>query len=196
MKIYFIASPRSANKEPELYKRLFDVLANDNKMVNSQVLDWTKGELSKFYEGTHEQRVAHYKKTMNSIKSADVVAVEVSEHSMSMGYIVNKALEENIPVLALYKKGNEPYFFSGIDNPKLQVVEYDDNNLEDNLQEALENAKDLADVRFNFFVSPKILAYLDFVAKKRMIPRSVFLRDLIEHEMKKDKDFKGKRIEN
>jgi hypothetical protein len=46
-------------------------------------------------------------------------------------------------------------------------------------------------VRFNFFVSPKILTYLDWVGQKRMIPKSVFLRNLIEREMKKDRDFKG-----
>jgi len=54
----------------------------------------------------------------------------------------------------------------------------------------LEEAKRRMDVRFNFFVSPKILAYLDWVAQKRMVPRSVFLRNLIEKEMKKDKGFR------
>jgi len=32
---------------------------------------------------------------------------------------------------------------------------------------------------------------LDWVAQKRMQPRSVFLRNLIDREMKKDKEFKA-----
>jgi hypothetical protein len=59
------------------------------------------------------------------------------------------------------------------------------------LWDSLKEAKCLIDMRFNFFVSPKILNYLDWVGHKRMIPKSVFLRNLIEREMKKDREFKG-----
>ena len=79
-------------------------------------------------------------------------------------------------------------FLLGLKSEKVIWVEYNDNNLKEVLTEALVKAKDQSDVRFNFFVSPKILNYLDWIAKKRMTPRSVFLRDLIEKEMKKDED--------
>ena len=64
-------------------------------------------------------------------------------------------------------------------------------NVEKNILESMKKAKGLIDMRFNFFVSPKILNYLDWVGQKRMIPKSVFLRNLIEREMKKEKEFKG-----
>ena len=70
------------------------------------------------------------------------------------------------------------------------IVEYTEENIEETIREALNKIKDYSDVRFNFFVSPKILNYLDWIAQKRMIPRSVFLRNLIEREIKKDKEFK------
>ena len=70
-------------------------------------------------------------------------------------------------------------------------MEYDKQNIENLLDKATEEAKKEIDVRFNFFVSPKILTYLDWVAQKRMIPRSVFLRNLIEREIKKEKEFKN-----
>ena len=70
------------------------------------------------------------------------------------------------------------------------MVEYDEKNIDNKLEEALKEVKRDIDVRFNFFVSAKILSYLDWVAQERMTPRSVFLRDLIEKEMKKDKKFK------
>jgi hypothetical protein len=192
MKVYFVASPRSANKEPEVYKRMYRLIQNNcSKMVSDMVLEFTKVNLDDFYNRSHKDRVDHFKNTMDCVKKADVVVVEVSEHSMSMGYIVNKAVDANKPVVALYKHGNDPYFFSGIEDGKLLTLEYTNESLERVIKDAFENVKNMSDVRFNFFVSPKILAYLDWVAQKRMIPRSVFLRDLIEKEMKKDKEFKG-----
>lgn len=190
MKIFFIASPRSANKESELFMRINGLLGKEATLLGNMVPEWTKGEVSGFYNGTHKERTDHYKRTMDYVKRADAVFVELSEHSMSMGYIVNKALDNNKPVVALYKKGFEPYFFSGIEDPRLMIVEYTEENLDKVIQESLNKIKDHSDVRFNFFVSPKILAYLDWVAQKRMIPRSVFLRNLIEREIKKDKEFK------
>jgi hypothetical protein len=191
MKIFLISSPRSVAKKPELYKKIYDFLAKENKMLSDLVLKWGNSDtVNDFYNASHNYRVEHYKRTMNCIQKADLVIVELSEHSMSMGYIVNRALEINKPVIALYKKGFEPYFFSGIENQKLQILEYEENNMLDVISEGIEKTKSLIDVRFNFFVSPKIISYLDWVAQKRMVPRSVFIRNLIEREMKKDKEFK------
>lgn len=190
MKVFFVASPRSANKEPDLFLRINNLLSKETTLLGDMVPKWTKGSVSSFYNGAHKERVDHFKKTMEYVKKADAVFVELSEHSMSMGYIVNKALENSKPVVALYKKGFEPYFFSGIEDSRLLIVEYTEENLDEVIKEALDKIKDHSDVRFNFFVSPKILAYLDWIAQNRMVPRSVFLRNLIEREMKKDKEFK------
>jgi hypothetical protein len=100
------------------------------------------------------------------------------------------ALEKNKPVIGLHLIGREPILFKGMKNTKIKWIQYTSENLRQLLLDAIEEAKRNIDVRFNFFVSPKILAYLDWVAQKRMIPRSVFLRNLIEREMKKDKEFK------
>lgn len=192
MKVFFVASPRSVNKEPDLYKKMYKLVQGScSKMIGDLVLEFADENLDNFYNRSHKERVDHYKRTMDFLKKSDVVVVEVSEHSMSMGYIVNKALENSKPVIALYKKGNDPYFFSGIEDSKLVIAPYTGDDLTRVVGDAFDKVKSLSDVRFNFFVSPKILAYLDWVAQKRMIPRSVFLRDLIEKEMKKDKDFKG-----
>lgn len=191
MKVFFVASPRAIQKESGLYQEMYEaVRSNCSKMVGKMVLEFTGIDLEGFYNRSHKERIEHYKRTMAYVKEADVVVVEVSEHSMSMGYIVNKALEASKPVIALYREGFEPYFFSGIENEKLVIVKYKKNNFREMIADAFEKIRSLSDVRFNFFVSPKILAYLDWVAKRRMIPRSVFLRDLIEREMKKDKEFR------
>ena len=47
----------------------------------------------------------------------------------------------------------------------------------------------VSDMRFNF-CQPKILNALTWVSEKR-IPKAVFLRHLIEREIKKEREFKG-----
>lgn len=190
MKLYFVTSPRSIKNNPVFFKNIYEYLAKENKMLNDLVLRMSKGSVDDFYGASHHERVEHYKKTMDAVKKADLVIVDVTEHSMSMGYIINKALEMSKPVIALYEKGFDPYFFSGIEDIKLQIVEYEKERVLDTIERSIEKSRGLADVRFNFFVPPRILQYLDWVAQNRKLPRSVFLRDLIEKEMKKDKEYK------
>jgi len=191
MKIYFVASPRLVVKDPGLYKRIHHYLAKNNVMLNDKLIKWTdKKVLEKIYDENSKEGANVYKQAIDQVKKADVVMMEVSGHSVTMGYLISKSLDLCKPVVVFYKKGTKILFLKGIDNPKLKLMEYDKQNIENLLDQASEEAKKEIDVRFNFFVSPKILTYLDWVAKKRMIPRSVFLRNLIEREIKKEKEFK------
>ena len=61
--------------------------------------------------------------------------------------------------------------------------------LKDVLKYAVEEAKNQLDVRFNFFVTPEILSYLDWITQRRRIPRAVYLRKMIEDDMKKNRDY-------
>ena len=192
MKIYFVASPRLVVKDPSLYKRIHHYLAKSNVMLSDKLLRWTdKKVLEKIYDEDSKEGVNAYKEAIDQVKKADVVMMEISGHSTTMGYLISKSLDLCKPVVVFYKKGTKILFLKGINNPKLKLMEYDKQNIEDLLDRAIEEAKKEIDVRFNFFVSPKILAYLDWVAQKKMIPRSVFLRNLIEKEIKKEKEFKG-----
>ena len=191
MKIFFVASPRLVIKEPELYRGIHNYLAKNNVMLSSKLLEWTdKKTVEAVYGDKALKSGGGYKKALETLKKADVIMMEVSGHSLSMGFIVSKALDLCKPVVAFYKKGSKPFFLSGINDPKFKLIEYTCQNINEILDLVVEEVKKGIDVRFNFFVSPKILNYLDWIAQKRMIPRSVFLRNLIEREMKKDKEFK------
>lgn len=189
MNLYFVASPRAVVERKAFFKSIYNHLAKSYKMLSDLVVTIDEDNVKEFYGADQKTRIEHFKRTMLAVKQSDLVVVEASLHSMSMGFIVNKALELGRPVVVLYRKGVDPYFFSGIEHERLFLVEYEDENINSKLDKALVEASGLMDVRFNFFVSPKILEYLDWVAKKRMIPRAVFLRELIEKEMKKDKGF-------
>ncbi|MBU3935721.1 hypothetical protein KJ909_03550 [Patescibacteria group bacterium] len=190
MKVYFLASPRSIEERPAVFGKIYEYLARDNKMIDDLVKKLVKDGVKEFYEAKKTERTDRFKKWMNYVRKSEVVVVEVSGHSMTLGYVIGKALELNKPVVALCKEGEESYFVSGINNSKLQVVKYKEETVEEVLKGAMKKAKSMVDVRFNFFVSPAILTYLDWVAQHKMIPRSVFLRELIEKQMKKEKEFK------
>jgi hypothetical protein len=159
-------------------------------MVSDKVLRWTKMGIRDLRNEPLQVKRENYEESIKSLKKAELVIIEVSGHSMSAGYLISQALEMNKPVIALYKSESKPVFIGGIVNQKLFLVEYDKDNVEEVLKTTLKKVTSLIDVRFNFFVNPKILTYLDKVAQERMVPKSVFLRNLIEKEMKKDHDLK------
>lgn len=191
MKIYFVASPRLVVKEPELYRRIHHYLAKDNMMLSDKLISWTdKKSLEDVYDESSKKVSEGYKQAIEAVKKADVVMLEVSGHSISMGYLVSKAMDLSKPVVALCKKGTKSIFLGGINDRKFKLLEYSDENINEILDLALEEAKKSIDIRFNFFVPPSILSYLDWVSQNRRQPKSVFLRELIEKEMRKDKAFK------
>jgi hypothetical protein len=188
MKIYFSASRLYKEQYSDNYNKIDKVLKeSDCEVLNNTYF----GPSPSGFNMPVTDRKKLYKTMLSNLDKADFCVFEASYPStLHIGHEITVAMDKNKPVIVLYVKDHEPILFKGIDNDKVCWIEYNDENLEKLLNEAIEDAKKHMDVRFNFFVSPKILNYLDWVAQKRMIPRSVFLRNLIEHEMKKEKDFK------
>jgi hypothetical protein len=190
MKIYFTASSRGKKDYSENYRKIYDVIENLGHENLDDLIIQTVDE-NYFYSGSHDDQMKLFKQTLVNIKSCDMVVLEVSVHSLSMGYVMHKALDMGKPVIALYLKGREPYFALGIENEKLQVVDYELNSIENILKSGLDYAEEQMDTRFNFFISPKIGTYLDWVSRKKRIPRAVYLRRLITEDMKKEKEYDG-----
>jgi hypothetical protein len=183
VKAYFVASPRFVVKNAQLFENVFGVLNKKIRLIDDSVLDWIK-------HGFHQNSC--YKTSLDKIKKVDLVIVEVTGHSMSMGFVIVKALELNKPVIALYSDKSSQTFLKWVNNNRLIMVPYNKKNLSKTIDNSLIKAINLVDLRFNFFISTKIVNYLDWVSTYRMIPKSVFLRKLIEKEMKKDKEYKNK----
>lgn len=188
MKVYFTCSARGTARLKENYQKIFDVISEQG---HTHLDDFSESEdVNKIYLGSHDQNLKLYKKAMANIRAADIVVLEVSTHSLSMGYLLQQGLSQSKPVIALYFQDNKPVFAAGIEDEKLQLVEYNLSNLEEELKLALENAQSSADVRFNFFISPEISRFLDWVSQVKKIPRSVYLRALIEKDISTNLQFK------
>lgn len=189
MKIYFSGSRFFREKLSKNYSRIFDIL----KKFSEHIYD---SSLSKNvplgYKMDEKEKKELYVKMEKEIDRSDVCVFEATYPStLHIGHEITLAYEKGKPVVVCYTKSREPILFRGLTSKKIFWLEYDenekDNELTRKLGEVMDWAGKMIDVRFNFFVSPKILNYLDWVAKTKRVPRSVYIRGLIEKEMKKDK---------
>lgn len=175
MKVYFTASIAGREKLKEEYQTIVKTLQGLGFQVKEVVLS-NEGETSPA-------------KISRLIKKSDLMVAEVSFPSVSVGQEIALALEANKPVLALCKEGIKTTLLEINTNDKLQVISYNLKKIKEILQKATQSLAGKVDVRFNFFVPPKIVDYLNWVAKRKRIPRSVYLRTLIEQDMETDSSY-------
>jgi len=188
MKIYFTAAVSSVTDElRETYARIVSILERKGHTVISNHLDNKDGKVIK--SQSESDALSVQKKMSKWKKQADLVLVEASTPSFGVGQEITEALTDNKQVVVLYRAGMKPHILMNQGQEALYFVEYSEANLDKVLDEYIEYAKDHSDTRFNFFISPQIGSYLDWVSRKRKLPRAVYLRRLIEEEMKSNREY-------
>lgn len=184
MKVYFMASPRGKDDLSNKYEAIYKTI---EELGYKHVADFIlKVDVDKFYLSDIRP---FYKETTKDLKKADICLFEVSVHSLAIGHLINDAIDEGKPVIALYTGDNLPFFLSGASEEKVQIIQYDLSNLKKVLKHALQYAQERTDTRFNFFISHRLSSYLDWISRKKRIPRAVYLRQLIKKAMKKDRRY-------
>ncbi len=192
MKVYFGTSPRIKKRYPKTISKIYRLIEESGHTHTS---DFVIGvEPDEFYSRSEKEYQEHHWKTLRDIKEADICVFEASLHSLSVGYLMNLSLDLGKPVIVLVREQLRPPVLQSLKSDNLLFVDYNEKTLEKKLKLVLRKAANRLDVRFNFFVTPKILAYLDWLSRKKRIPRAVYLRNLIERDMKYDKDYQGKEL--
>jgi len=188
MKIYFTGSLHNKDIDKVIYQKIVELLIEAGHDVRADhILKTKQHELD---AQPASERSIYYDKLNKWISAADLVVGEVSYPStINIGHEISLALDKGKPVLALYQKGRAPGVLQGIKSERFMLIEYTYSELKKMLDYGLDEAINQVDVRFNFFISPQIGRYLDWVAQKKRVPRAVFLRKLIENEMQTDKDY-------
>jgi len=122
----------------------------------------------------------------HSIKESDLVIAECSSPSINIGYEISHALQEEKEIIIL--KSKESGISFTISDPlfndrNICIYEYDKNNLLSILKEALEYNTPKKYQKFNVLFSPQMVAKLNLISKKKNLPKSVYIRDLIEKSL-------------
>lgn len=184
MKLFFNASLRGKKEYGENYVKIVEALKKtEHKLLASPAVDRDHLKLLKVTDT--EEASDYYKQLLAWIKKADVCVFEVSYPSTSIGHEVALALQYSKPVVALHVKGaHHNMVLETIKDDKFQLIDYSSDNIGKTVSRAIDYATDQMDTRFNFFISPEIGNYMDWIAKVKKVPRAVFLRQLIESDMK------------
>lgn len=188
MKIYFTASVSAIEENPTLKERYAVIVKKLEDLGHTVFAKHVLGiDYAEIKDKSDAYRVDYYRQMLQQINKCDLVFAELSYSSASIGHEVSLALEKNKPIIIASEQGRVPQIFKAIRGDSIYFLEYqDESDLLERLEDEIVAVKEGEDIRFNFLVPPSMVDYLEWVSKKRRIPKSVFLRDLIKREMEVD----------
>lgn len=190
MKIMMVGSIRNDIGSDKALLEIIHNLENEgHNVVHEHITQTNQKDIDSM---TQEEDLKFHKNIIKNIKNSDIVISECSHQSLSVGYLLSSATDLGRPVIIFYSSSaDKPNLFPTLTNSgKFFLVEYSSvDELKDLVNEYVDYAKEQVDVRFNFFISPAIANYLDWISKVKKIPRSVYLRALIEREMEENKEY-------
>ncbi|TXH07854.1 MAG: hypothetical protein E6R05_00075 [Candidatus Moraniibacteriota bacterium] len=187
MKVYFTAAISNTTSDA---KKSYSAIINTlEKMGHTVIYSEAINSGNVLENQSSDDAIANQKKLSKWKKQSDVVLVEASVPSFGVGQEITEALTDNKQVIVLYKGVAKPHILVSQNQESLYFAEYGEDNLKKVLEDYIEYARANSDTRFNFFISPQIGYYLDWVSRKRKLPRAVYLRRLIEEEMKNNKEY-------
>lgn len=186
MKVFFTASRQGRQYFDYYYQEIlnfldkagYDNINREYLQKNDKIAEEELKKLGK--KGYSIQN----KLLVEKIHSADICIFECSFQSLTVGYLIEKALESDKSVVGLYLENHVPNFLIGLENEKLQMVEYTKDSLTNQLKTSILKAVFLTDKRFNFFISSNMLIYLNKISKKLGVTKSTFIRNLIDEYKK------------
>lgn len=185
MTVYFTASIVGKKHYLSHYLAIINHLKSKNyEVVSDHIINSTSSQI---ISENRDERIRFQNRLEKWISDADFMIAETSFPSISVGYEISLALQQNKPVLVLYSEGNPPSLLVHHKDENLTCEKYSLSTLPEIIDDFINYVEGAADTRFTFFITSEIASYLDKVSKKEKVPKSVYLRKLIEKEMKTKK---------
>jgi hypothetical protein len=187
MKVFFTAAQRGKKELGEQYKKILSSIKDigynsiDDSIINISGDDFYKN----FEDMGKDEHEKFYNKILASLRKSDINVFECSFPSLGIGYQITKSLEYGKPTIILYFENTPSHlFFAGADDDRIIMRSYTDKTIKKVIKEVMELARERRDKRFNFFISPRLLDYLEQSSGKDGITKSKFIRDLIVNKMR------------
>ncbi|OGG06222.1 hypothetical protein A3D05_03605 [Candidatus Gottesmanbacteria bacterium RIFCSPHIGHO2_02_FULL_40_24] len=181
--VYFTASITGKKHYLENYLKIINHLKFKNcHVISDHIINSTESEVKLEKK---EDRIKFHKQLEKWIKGSDFIVAETTFLSISIGYEISLALNLNKPVLILYSSGNPPTLLIHYRDERVVCEKYSPETLSDIIDDYIYYVKGTADTRFTFFITPEIATFLKKLSRIDKIPKSVYLRKLIEKDMEK-----------
>ncbi len=181
MKIYFTASIVGKKHYLRNYLKIIGILQKLHHQVKSDHI--IKVSENQINMQAKSEREKFHKKLKKWIMDSDCMVVETSFPSISVGFEISLALNLGKPVLLLHTN-EAPTLLSSYNDEKLICEEYKIDGLKDILVDFVNYVRGKCEQRFTFFITSEIAGFLEDVSKKKKIPKSVYVRSLIEKEIR------------
>jgi hypothetical protein len=123
---------------------------------------------------------------MGALARADVVIIEATGKTFSVGFQLANAIQQKKPTLVLTKNNSlAGTFGSGISSDFVRFANYgNDEDTAKAIGDFLrDNTIDTKDMRFNFFINRPIYNYLRWASFKTGKTKAEILRELVEREI-------------
>ncbi|NMC35782.1 hypothetical protein GYA49_01940 [Candidatus Beckwithbacteria bacterium] len=185
MKVFFLASPSKINIYKLNYQKIAELI---KKLGHEHTCQFIINFNKSFFNLPKSEWSKHYQTVINSLLVSDVAVFDITVSSLAIGQLLQYALINGKPVIALHTKAYNPIFLSGATDSesKLQFLEYSLENIDSVLKEALVYAQEWLESRFTLILTPSIKGYLDKMNQKG-VSRSEYIRQLIIKDMKEEK---------
>lgn len=182
MRAYFTASIVGRKYHLGNYQKIGEILrAHNVEVMDEHILNVSEKDIQM---QSKDVRLKFHQRLEDWVNASDFLVAETSFPSISVGYEISMALDRGKPVLILYSEGDPPSLFAYHENEKIVSEFYTADTLPGIITDFLHFVRGEADTRFTFFISSKQAAYLAKQGKKHRVPKSVYLRNLIDKDMK------------
>ncbi len=182
MNIYFTGSVSAKNKFIEEYLNIINyVKLQGHHIIYEHILSGNEDSINK---ATKEDMLQFYAEMETWIKGCDFMIADTSYPSVSVGYEIAMALRLGKPVLVFYGAGGPPSLLAHNKDERLVSEKYTSHTYKESINSFIQYISTKSDQRFTFFITPEIAAYLDEIVMKEKLPKSVYIRKLIERDMK------------
>lgn len=189
MKLFFTASYNGHDKFLWAYNKIYSTLVTrGDQMLDDDIIETSYKTFIQEIEKDKLKYRKIFSNKMTLVEKADVCIFEVSNRSIGVGFLIQRAIEKNKPTLVLYQKGYKSYFLESLDVDYLTVREYTKNNLTKVLMDSVKKIMKTKESRFNFYANPKLMAFIEKKSKDKGISQSAFIRGLLLDEFRKEQD--------
>lgn len=181
MKVFYTASYYGKQK----YQQHYDMVLKAIESTGVELISPEKGNYKKLLtrrniERLKKDRRIHYEAIRKGIIWADAVIIEISNEDFQLGHEATLAVSVKKHVLCLSIHED---FSEKINHQYFHGAKYNQFNVEEVVVDFIERAKkERLSERFNCFLSPRQLEYLDKVAAKQSIGMSEYVRLLIDND--------------
>lgn len=179
MKIAFLAPIETAAHHTQQYVAIIEYLTNAGHTVH-HALSATTQTLSQWSE---ERRAKYFNDFYAKIGKSDMVIAECSYPSVHVGFEISCAIQQGKEVIVLKQKNAETDILTSDQlnlNKNMYIYEYTSETLFRTIKEALECNPIKRFQKYNVLFPTDMVNKLNEIAKKKNVPKSVYIRQLLE----------------